>query len=162
VRSNRLDRALLAAALTVGKNLGVAPSTMLQALSVCSPSSRVTAYARPKGMESFVDNAGPFLRKDVARLSLPPSRLVSIWVYFAGILLGFDCSATARKSPSTPACGANAGPQDKSCMASREIALQGRMAAEVLVDAALAAQSTPRRPKSRPQTRRRPSSQPKR
>jgi hypothetical protein len=44
----------------------------------------------------------------------------------------------------------------------KEIALQGRMAAEVLVDAALADQANPRRPKPRQQTRRRPSSQRKR
>jgi AcrR family transcriptional regulator len=43
-----------------------------------------------------------------------------------------------------------------------EIALQGRVAAEVLVDAALAAQSNGRRAKPRSQTRRRPSSQPRR
>jgi 3-hydroxyisobutyrate dehydrogenase-like beta-hydroxyacid dehydrogenase len=57
---------LLAAAVTVGKRLGIAPSALLEALSVSSGSSYATEYAARTGMESVAENAGPFLRKDVA------------------------------------------------------------------------------------------------
>lgn len=57
---------LLAAAVTVGERFGVAPATLLEALSVCSGGSYATGYALRKGIASFADNAGPFLRKDVA------------------------------------------------------------------------------------------------
>ena len=57
---------LLAAAVTVGKRLGVPPGALLEALSVCSGGSYATGYMLRTGMESFADNAGPFLRKDVA------------------------------------------------------------------------------------------------
>jgi len=57
---------LLAASVTIGERLGVAPSALLEALSACSGASYATGYMLRTGMESFADNDGPFLRKDVA------------------------------------------------------------------------------------------------
>jgi 3-hydroxyisobutyrate dehydrogenase-like beta-hydroxyacid dehydrogenase len=58
---------LVAAAVTVGEQLGVAPDALLQALSVCSGGSNAARYVQSTGgMETFVGMAAPFLRKDVA------------------------------------------------------------------------------------------------
>jgi 3-hydroxyisobutyrate dehydrogenase-like beta-hydroxyacid dehydrogenase len=57
---------LLAAAAAVGEQLGVPPTSLLQALSVCSGGCNAAAYAQGTGMAEFVEAAGPFLRKDVA------------------------------------------------------------------------------------------------
>jgi 3-hydroxyisobutyrate dehydrogenase-like beta-hydroxyacid dehydrogenase len=58
---------LLAAAIDLGRNLGVDPAALLSALQVCSAQSRVSAHAeRIGGMDRFAEVAGPFLRKDIA------------------------------------------------------------------------------------------------
>jgi len=58
---------LLAAAIDLGKKLGVDPVALLSALQVCSGSSQVSAHAeRIGGMDQFAEIAGPFLRKDIA------------------------------------------------------------------------------------------------
>jgi 3-hydroxyisobutyrate dehydrogenase-like beta-hydroxyacid dehydrogenase len=58
---------LVAAAVHVGERLGVAPEALLDALSVCSGNSSAATYTRGVGgVDSFVQAAGHFLRKDVA------------------------------------------------------------------------------------------------
>jgi len=58
---------LVAAAVTVGEQLGVAPGALLPVLSVCSGGSNAAGYVQSTGgMETFVGMAAPFLRKDVA------------------------------------------------------------------------------------------------
>jgi len=58
---------LLAAAVDLGKKLGVDPDALLSALQVCSGGSQVSAHAeRIGGIDRFAELAGPFLRKDVA------------------------------------------------------------------------------------------------
>jgi 3-hydroxyisobutyrate dehydrogenase-like beta-hydroxyacid dehydrogenase len=58
---------LLAAAIDLGRKLGVDSAALLSALQVCSAQSRVAAHAeRIGGMDRFAEAAGPFLRKDIA------------------------------------------------------------------------------------------------
>ncbi|MBZ4521833.1 NAD(P)-dependent oxidoreductase [Mycobacterium avium] len=58
---------LVAGALEVGRQLGVAPDDLLRALLACSGASYAAAYAvRNGGVDAFVARAGRFLRKDVA------------------------------------------------------------------------------------------------
>lgn len=58
---------LLAAALTVGEELGTSGPQLLEALSRCSGNSYALGVIhRAGGIASFTTNAGPFLRKDVA------------------------------------------------------------------------------------------------
>jgi 3-hydroxyisobutyrate dehydrogenase-like beta-hydroxyacid dehydrogenase len=58
---------LLAAAIDLGKKLGVDPAALLSALQVCSGQSQVSGHAeRIGGIDRFAEVAGPFLRKDIA------------------------------------------------------------------------------------------------
>jgi 3-hydroxyisobutyrate dehydrogenase-like beta-hydroxyacid dehydrogenase len=58
---------LLAAAIDLGKKLGVDPTALLSALQVCSGQSQVSGHAeRIGGIDRFAEVAGPFLRKDIA------------------------------------------------------------------------------------------------
>jgi 3-hydroxyisobutyrate dehydrogenase-like beta-hydroxyacid dehydrogenase len=58
---------LLAAAIQLGGQLGVAPDVVLATLQVCSANSDAAAHAhRIGGMDRFAELAGPFLRKDIA------------------------------------------------------------------------------------------------
>jgi 3-hydroxyisobutyrate dehydrogenase-like beta-hydroxyacid dehydrogenase len=58
---------LVTAATELGQRLGVAPTSLFEALMVCSGGSRASAHAyRIGGMAAFADRAGPFLRKDIA------------------------------------------------------------------------------------------------
>lgn len=58
---------LLAAAIQLGKTLGVDADPLLSALQVCSGASHAAAHAyRIGGIERFTELAGPFLRKDIA------------------------------------------------------------------------------------------------
>jgi 3-hydroxyisobutyrate dehydrogenase-like beta-hydroxyacid dehydrogenase len=58
---------LLAAAIDLGKKLGVDPVALLSALQVCSGQSQVSRHAeRIGGIDRFAEVAGPFLRKDIA------------------------------------------------------------------------------------------------
>jgi 3-hydroxyisobutyrate dehydrogenase-like beta-hydroxyacid dehydrogenase len=58
---------LLAAAIDLGKELGVDPAALLGALQVCSGRSHASAHAeRIGGIDRFAEIAGPFLRKDIA------------------------------------------------------------------------------------------------
>ena len=57
---------LLAAATDLGNFFGVEEDALLSALQVCSGASHAAAHAhRIGGMRTFVELAGPFLRKDI-------------------------------------------------------------------------------------------------
>ena len=61
---------LLAAAMQLGKALGVDDAALLSALQVCSSASHAAAQAhRVGGIENFTERATPFLRKDIAAAS---------------------------------------------------------------------------------------------
>ena len=60
---------LLAAAMEFGDSLGVDEDALLSALQVCGGGSQVATHAhRIGGMRTFVELAGPFLRKDIDSL----------------------------------------------------------------------------------------------
>jgi 3-hydroxyisobutyrate dehydrogenase-like beta-hydroxyacid dehydrogenase len=58
---------LAAAAVALGKGLGVEPRALLEALAVCSGGSAAASYVSSVGgVEEFATKGAPFLRKDVA------------------------------------------------------------------------------------------------
>jgi len=58
---------LVAAAVELGKNLGVRDASLFEALAHCSGGSRAAGYVQSAGgVESFAKVVAPFMRKDVA------------------------------------------------------------------------------------------------
>ncbi|BBZ24365.1 NAD(P)-dependent oxidoreductase [Mycolicibacter hiberniae] len=58
---------LVAAAVELGKNLGVSDTSLFEALQQCSGGSRAAGYVQSAGgVDSFAKIVAPFMRKDVA------------------------------------------------------------------------------------------------
>ena len=58
---------LIAAATKLGEQLGIEPTRLLDALTVCSAASTASAHVRRTGsLDAFAAGIAPFLRKDVA------------------------------------------------------------------------------------------------